>query len=96
MYSKHDNLTEWKKIREKLVTLYKENDSSKGEFMEKGISLLEDIVSKNTDASPINMEERFHFIKSNKHIYTAFRQLDEMFKETEKRIASLKAQKHHK
>ncbi|MEG0260774.1 MAG: hypothetical protein RR651_12960, partial [Lysinibacillus sp.] len=42
------------------------------------------------EVMPINGMERLHFIKGKPGQYACYRQLDELFKETKKRAASLR------
>lgn len=84
---------EWEELRAHLTVLFREKDIKRSEYMERGIELLEKIIGKIEEAAPINFSERFMFIKNNKHNYTAFRQLDELFKETKKKLARLRIQK---
>ncbi|TQR15354.1 YpoC family protein [Psychrobacillus soli] len=84
----------WDNLRGQLAILFKEKDTTRVELMEQGIQLLEVIVGKVGEAAPINFSERFAFIRNNKHNYTAFKQLDELFKETKKKLARLRAQNY--
>lgn len=84
---------EWEELRAHLAILFREKEIKRSEYMEQGIELLELIIGKVEEAAPINFSERFTFIKNNKHNYAAFRQLDELFKETKKKLARLRVQK---
>lgn len=84
----NSELEKWDKLKEELILLFKiKEDMSRKVVMEKGMVLLATILEE-AEVSPINFKERFEFIKSNLTNYTAFRQLDELFKETKKKIAS--------
>ena len=53
---------------------------------------IDQIVDDVEQAKPINFSERLEFIIKNTHNYTSFRQLEELFKETKKKIARLRVQ----
>ena len=75
----------WDKLRELLASLYKTKDNTRSLILGEGIVLLEEIIELAKDATPVNFQERFDFIRDHKHNYTAFKQLDELFKETKKK-----------
>ena len=74
-------------LKDSLVHLFKENDNSRKIIMEQGIQLLTDIIKVADGVNLINFNERFDFIQKNSSNYTAFRQLEELFKEAKKKIA---------
>ncbi|KQL36151.1 hypothetical protein AN959_07380 [Psychrobacillus sp. FJAT-21963] len=74
-------------LKDSLVQLFKENDDSRKIIMEHGIQLLKDIIKVADGVNLINFTERFEFIQKNSSNYTAYRQLDELFKEAKKKIA---------
>lgn len=78
---------EWEQLREQLAPLFKVKDETRKKYMEQGIQLLTVITEKAEGTIPINFSERFDFVKLNSTNYSAFRQLDELFKETKKKIA---------
>lgn len=78
---------EWDVLKENLVQLFKENDDSRKIIMEHGIQLLTDIINVGDGVNLINFTERFDFIQKNSSNYTAYRQLEELFKEAKKKIA---------
>lgn len=82
----------WDHLQVQLALLFKEKDITRVELMDEGIGLLKAIVEKAGEAAPLNFSERFTFIQNNKHNYTAFKQLDELFKETKKKLARLRVQ----
>ncbi|WP_427138710.1 YpoC family protein [Psychrobacillus psychrodurans] len=88
-------LDEWEFIREELIVLIKTNDNKKIELMRKGIELLMAILNEVAEAAPLNYIERVIFIESNMVKYVAFVQLEELFKETKKKIARIRAQMNH-
>lgn len=78
---------EWDLLKDRLVQLFKENDDSRKIIMEHGIQLLKDIIKVADGVNLINFTERFEFIQKYSSNYTAYRQLDELFKEAKKKIA---------
>lgn len=73
--------------------------------MEQAISLYEELIVFSSEQSssllenhqyevfPLNGLERLQFIKARPGQFASFRQLDELFKETKKKIARLRVQK---
>lgn len=84
------HFAEWDKLRELLAPLYKTKDNSRSLVLGEGIALLGEAIELAKDAAPVNFQERFNFIEDHKHNYTAFKQLDELFKETKKKVAVLR------
>ncbi|QFF98736.1 hypothetical protein PB01_07760 [Psychrobacillus glaciei] len=78
---------EWIQLKGHLVLSFKVKNDARNELMEQGINLLTVIIDNATGITPINFSDRITFIKQNKNNYTAFRQLDELFKEMKKKIA---------
>ena len=64
----------------------------KVELIRSGIELLVSILDEVEEAAPLNYKERISFIESNLERHVAIIQLDELFKETKKKIARLRAQ----
>ena len=62
------------------------------ELMLKGIKLLVSILDEEAEAAPLNYLERITFIESNIERHVAFVQLDELFKESKKKLARVRAQ----
>lgn len=62
------------------------------ELMRVGIHLLVCLHDEVAEASPLNYIERITFIESNIERHVAFIQLDELFKESKKKIARIRAQ----
>ncbi|MFJ7826299.1 YpoC family protein [Psychrobacillus sp. NPDC096623] len=83
---------EWEIIREELMGLSRTKDMKKVELMRKGIELIVSILDELVEAAPLNYKERISFIESNLERHVAIVQLDELFKETKKKIARLRAQ----
>lgn len=86
---------EWEFIREELLVSIKTNDKKNIELMRKGIDLLMAILNEVAEAAPLNYIERIIFIESNMVKYVAFVQLEELFKETKKKNARIRAQMKH-
>ncbi|WP_391121817.1 YpoC family protein [Psychrobacillus sp. L3] len=78
---------EWDLLKEKLAMLFRIEDESRYNMMEHSILLLMKILEDSEEVKPINFSERLEFIEKNTHNYTSFRQLEELFKETKKKIA---------
>ncbi len=91
-----DAFTRWDELRGNLTILFRDKNFNRSDYMEQGIQLLESILAEVEDAAPINFSERFAFIQNNKQNHTAFRQLDELFKETKKKNARLRVQNTQK
>ncbi|SDN03252.1 hypothetical protein SAMN05518871_103103 [Psychrobacillus sp. OK028] len=83
---------EWETIREELMGLSRTKDIKKVELMRKGIELIVSILDELVEATPLNYKERISFIESNMERHVSLVQLDELFKETKKKIARLRAQ----
>jgi len=83
---------EWEIMREELLQLIRNKDPKKSELMRKGIHQLMYILDETEEATPLNYMERTTFIKSNIDKHVAFVQLDELFKETKKKLARIRAQ----
>lgn len=77
----------WSVIRRQLEKLYKEREKDNLDLMEEGIELLSNLFVMADGTYPLNYEERFNFVQKSHKSYAAFRQLDELFKETEKKLA---------
>lgn len=88
----HNNFEEWEIIREQLLQLIRNKDPKKSELMRKGIDLLIYILDETEEATPLNYLERTAFIESNIDKHVAFVQLDELIKETKKKLARIRAQ----
>ena len=84
---------EWEIIREELLGLMKSKNTKKFELMQKGINLLITIHDEVAEAAPLNYIDRLTFIESNIERHVSFVQLDELFKESKKKIARIRAQR---
>ncbi|MFD1030840.1 YpoC family protein [Metaplanococcus flavidus] len=69
--------------------LYAEASMNKGINLYK--ALLNQCSTKDESVVPLNHAERLEFIEANRSTYAAFRQLSELFKELDKKIASKRA-----
>jgi len=83
---------EWEIIRKELLRLSRTKDREKLELMLKGINLLVSILDEEVEVAPLNYLERITFIESNIERHVAFVQLDELFKESKKKLARVHAQ----
>lgn len=87
--------TKWSQLEQEISILHKEKEQNAGILMEQGIAiykaLLEQCSSEEEKLEPLNNQERLAFIGANSASYAAFRQLQELFKEMEKKIASRRA-----
>ena len=94
----------WEQLSEKLHAAHSERSKAETlEYMLKGIAdyqklLLDSAATEATvdddfELYPINGKERLQFIKSRPAQFASYRQLDELYKETKKRIARLRLKK---
>ncbi|WP_277585398.1 YpoC family protein [Psychrobacillus antarcticus] len=91
-FSNQKYFDEWEIIREDLLGFVRTKDIKKVELMQKGINLLITIHDEVAEAAPLNYIDRLTFIESNIERHAAFVQLEELFKESKKKIASIGAQ----
>ncbi|QUG41451.1 hypothetical protein KD050_19590 [Psychrobacillus sp. INOP01] len=91
-HSNQRNFDEWEIIREELLGLIRSNNMKKFGLMRKGVYLLVSIHDEIPEAAPLNYTDRLKFIESNIERHVAFIQLDELFKESKKKIARIRAQ----
>lgn len=77
----------WSEMRAEIQTHYAKRNKESNDLMEKGIDLLNELIELADGTFPLNFKERFTFVKQNYKTFAAFRQLDELFKETEKKLA---------
>ncbi len=85
---------EWKDMRTELTELHRQRDSRAAGRMTEALVLYERLLASCSvfGAVPVNGEERLEFIKSRSENYAAFLQLDELFSEMGKKVASKQAQ----
>ncbi|HSJ37401.1 MAG TPA: hypothetical protein VK945_04235 [Planococcus sp. (in: firmicutes)] len=85
----------WVKLEKEIRVLISKRDKKADAFMTKGIliykALLEQCSTEEEVLMPLNNAERLAFIEENPSNYAAFRQLQELFNEMDKKIASKRA-----
>lgn len=85
----------WAQLEEEVKVLHGSKQTSAAAKMKQGISvykaLLEQCSSVEERLEPLNNSERLKFIEENCSTYAAFRQLQELFNEMQKKIASKRA-----
>ncbi|MGE7920216.1 YpoC family protein [Viridibacillus sp. NPDC093762] len=99
-------LANWEILREEIHSSHAARDGKAKDIMQKGIGLYETFIIKASnvtlesiqlsdeyEALPINGAERLQFIKRRPGQYACYRQLDELFIETKKRMARLRLKK---
>lgn len=97
--------TAWEQMEQTIHALHTARDKAVKEHMQRAITHYEQFIlaASQTDAThieqgatfecmPINGTERFLFIQAKPGQYACYRQLDELFKETKKRMARLRIQ----
>ncbi|MBK3496756.1 hypothetical protein JFL43_18185 [Viridibacillus sp. YIM B01967] len=100
-------LADWEILRAEIHTSHATRDGKAKEIMLKGIDLYEVFIINVSQTSvevvqlreeyevlPINGVERLQFIKQRPGQYACYRQLDELFIETKKRMARLRLKKN--
>ncbi|MEG0472510.1 MAG: hypothetical protein RR588_09260 [Solibacillus sp.] len=92
----------WEQFQHKIHLAHDARDSSVAQLMQQAIEQFEHFIvsSSETEAAfsetepyelmPINGMERLSFVKMRPGQYAAYRQLDELYKETKKRCARLR------
>lgn len=93
----------WETLSQQIHEAHDQRNGQANALMDKGIALYEKLIvttSFNNSASiipnedyevlPINGLERLQFIKARPGQYACYRQLDELFKETKKKLARLR------
>lgn len=94
----------WESLRLTIHEMHENRNKEVRSLMEQGITLYEQLIlfASGQDTNfvldeyevlPINGIERLQFVKARPGQFASFRQLDELFKETKKRIARLRVQK---
>ncbi|CAM5181708.1 YpoC-like domain-containing protein OS=Ureibacillus acetophenoni OX=614649 GN=SAMN05877842_103294 PE=4 SV=1 [Ureibacillus acetophenoni] len=97
---------EWESLSQQIHQAHDERNGLAHTLMEQGIALYERLIVKTSSDSseeliegedyevlPLNGKERLSFIKARPGQYACYRQLDELFKETKKRLARLRLKK---
>lgn len=85
----------WSGLEEEIGGLFKKREGSTELPMKKGIAvykaLLEQCSTEEEQLMPLNNAERLAFVEENSSTFAAFRQLQELFNEMQKKIASRRA-----
>lgn len=97
---------QWEKLCTEIYEMHQNRNKEVIVVMEKGIKLYEQLIlfasgqvdstirqNEQYEVLPLNGMERLQFIKDRPGQFACFRQLDELFKETKKKIARLRLQK---
>ncbi|SOC37621.1 YpoC family protein [Ureibacillus acetophenoni] len=98
---------DWEQLSKQIHEAHDERNGQASDLMLKGIHLYEQLIittsdQENTEINqnedyevlPINGMERLSFIKARPGQYACYRQLDELFKETKKKLARLRVKKN--
>lgn len=85
----------WGKLEEEINVLFGKREKRADVLMKDGIvlfkALLEHCSAEDGRLMPLNNAERLAFVEENLSNYVAFRQLQELFNEMHKKIASKRA-----
>lgn len=94
---------EWELLRNHIHAAHDERNGQAKQLMEQGIQLFWNFILESSQTTstainrqdefelmPLNGSERLQFIQLRPAQYACYRQLDELFKETKKRAASLR------
>lgn len=98
----HTCFIQWESLREQIHQAHDTRNGQADILMRQAIALFESLIVQCSDTTentmlgneqyevmPLNGVERLQFIQLRPAQYACYRQLDELFKETKKRIASL-------
>lgn len=101
--------SEWDTLSIQIHDAHSARNGLANELMAKGIALYEKLIvitanqtpteiitNEEYEVLPINGMERLQFIKARPGQYACYRQLDELFKETKKKLARLRVKKELK
>lgn len=96
----------WSELQETIHEMHSERNKEVHKLMEEAITVYEQLIlftsghsldsklsQDDYEVLPLNGMERLQFIKMRPGQFASFRQLDELFKETKKKIARLRVQK---
>lgn len=99
-------LTKWERLKTDLLALHAMREETVGEDLLEGLELYYDLLQhchnipalkgieiELLEALPLNGKERLEFIEKSPKQYASFKQLDELFDETNKKLARLRIQK---
>lgn len=83
----------WAQLSEEIAHLHGLRDKQLSQYMQEGIELYKKLISHCEDQIvPMNGQERLQFVDQHLGNYAAYRQLDELFSEMKKKIASKRIQ----
>nr|WP_106784737.1 hypothetical protein [Lysinibacillus timonensis] len=95
--------SQWDMLSIKIHEAHEQRNGQAKRLMEEGISLFEQLIvqcssteeqsitmNNEYEVLPLNGLERLSFIKARPAQYACYRQLDELFKETKKKLARLR------
>ncbi|MFC6038562.1 YpoC family protein [Paenisporosarcina macmurdoensis] len=98
-------LQQWFAVKDRIQNAYEQKDQNVHKHMLVAIELYQKLLVeasetvvfdsvelKNYEVLPLNGEERFEFIVTQPSHYAAYRQLNELFEETTKKMARLRIQ----
>lgn len=84
---------QWEALSEEISAMHRNRQKHTGPPMHEGIELLKTLIEHcDGQLIPMNGNERIQFIEQRPSNYAAFRQLDELFSEMKKKIASKRIQ----
>jgi hypothetical protein len=84
---------DWAKLKEAIESSHRNRDGNGQKTMLQGIRLYKDLLQHcDFEVVPLNGRERLAFIEQRPANFAAFRQLDELFAEMKKMIASKRIQ----
>ena len=85
--------TRWATLSEEIARLHALRDKQTARRMDEAIHLYKELIAHcERQVVPINGNERLQFIEQRPGNYAAYRQLDELFSEMKKKIASKRIQ----
>ncbi|HLG27574.1 MAG TPA: hypothetical protein VI423_07295 [Paenisporosarcina sp.] len=98
-------IQQWSAVKDRIQSAYEQKDKEVHSHMLLAIALYQKLLVeasetdvfdpgelRNYEVLPLNGEERFEFIATQLSHYAAYRQLNELFEETKKKIARLRIQ----
>ncbi|WP_349291328.1 YpoC family protein [Planococcus beigongshangi] len=85
----------WSSVEQEIESLLSDRKRKIETEMTQGITIYQALLAQcsfgDTQLAPLNNVERLDFVMKNKNSYAAFRQLQELFTEMQKKIASKRA-----
>lgn len=83
----------WHELQLDIADSFKKHNGQAAELMKAGTQLYIELLAYcEHSIEPLNGKERMAFIQQNNGRYAAFRQLDELFEEVKKKLASKRIQ----